>query len=79
LIDRNDGIIDLCEMKYSNQEYAINESYRNELVRKKSVFAQITKTKRALHTVMVTTAGLAHNAFYGEIQNEVDMNDLFAK
>ena len=79
LIDRNDGIIDLCEMNYSNQEYAITESYRNELVRKKSVFAQITKTKRAIHTVMVTTFGLAHNAYYGEVQNEVDMNDLFAE
>ena len=79
LIDRNDGIIDLCEMKYSSQEYAITESYRNELVRKKMVFAEITKTKRAIHSVMVTTAGLAHNAFYGEVQNEVDMNDLFAE
>ena len=24
LIDRNDGIIDLCEMKYSESEYAIS-------------------------------------------------------
>ena len=79
LIDRSDGIIDLCEMKYSSHEYAITESYRNELERKKSVFAHVTKTQSAVHTVMVTTAGLAHNAYYGEIQNEVDMNDLFAE
>ena len=48
-------------------------------MRKKAVFAQMTKTKRAIHTVMVTSAGVAHNAFYGEIQNEVVMDDLFDK
>lgn len=78
VLDRNDGIIDLCEMKYSSQEYAITESYAKELIQKRNVFSQVTKNKKALHTVMVTTAGLARNAYFGEIQNEVDMNDLFA-
>ena len=79
LLDRNDGIIDLCEMKYSSQEYAITESYAKELIQKRNVFAQVTKSRKALHTVMVTTVGLARNAFFGEIQNEVGMNDLFAE
>ena len=30
--------------------------------------------KIAVHTVMVTTSGLTHNAYTGEIQNEVDLN-----
>lgn len=79
LLDRNDGIIDLCEMKYSSQEYAITESYAKELVQRRNVFAQVTKSRKALHTVIVTTVGLARNAFFGEIQNEVGLNDLFAE
>ena len=77
LIDRSDGIIDLCEMKYSKDPYSITDGYEKELNQKRAVFSHVTKTKKALHTVLVTTEGLVHNAHYGEIQNEVDLNDLF--
>lgn len=40
LIDRNDGIIDLCEMKYSESEYAISAAYAQEMARKRSVFSK---------------------------------------
>lgn len=77
LIDRSDGIIDLCEMKYSKKEFAITKDYEQELIQRKTTFAEVTKTKSAVHTVMVTTDGLAQNAYTGEIQNEVDLDDLF--
>lgn len=77
LIERGDGIIDLCEMKYSKEQYLITESYGKNLQQKKSVFANTTKSKSAIHTVMITTNGLVHNAYAGEIQNEVDLDDLF--
>lgn len=69
--------IDLCEMKYSKQEFAITENYEKELIQKKSVFMEVTRTKNAVHTVMITSNGLTHNAYTGEIQNELDLNDLF--
>lgn len=78
MIDRSDGIIDLCEMKYYDGEYSITEAYGRELARKRSVLTEVTKTKSAVHTVMITRDGLAHNAHYGEIQNEVCLDDLFA-
>lgn len=78
LIDRNDGIIDLCEMKYSKDEYAITESLSREMARKAATFSQVTKTRKAVHTVMVTTYGLTHNAYANDIQNQVTMYDLFA-
>lgn len=78
LIDRNDGIIDLCEMKYSKDEFAITEGYSRELARKASTFSQVTKTRKAVHTVMITTYGLTHNAYSNDIQNQVTMDDLFA-
>ena len=77
LIDRSVGIIDLCEMKYSKKEYAITENYETELIQKKSIFSEVTQTKNAVHTVMITSNGLTHNAYTGEIQNELDLNDLF--
>ena len=77
LIDRSDSIIDLCEMKYSNDTYAITQVYATELSRKQSVFQSATGTKKAVHTVMVTTEGLKQNEQAGEIQAEVTLDDLF--
>ena len=39
--------------------------------------AKTSKTQKAVHNIMVTTDGLAHNAYSKEIQNEVCLGDLF--
>ncbi|MGM9759756.1 MAG: hypothetical protein ACI30I_06530 [Parabacteroides sp.] len=77
LIDRSDGIIDICEMKYSKEAYSISEAYERELISRKSTFREVTHTTRAIHTVLVTTCGLVRNAHIGEVQNEVVLDDLF--
>lgn len=77
LIDRNDGIIDLCEMKYSNKEYAITSEVADSLERKKAVFTEVTGTDKAVHTVMVTTKGIAPGEYEWTAQNYVNLNDLF--
>ncbi len=78
LLDRSDGIIDLCEIKYSSDKYSITEAYHEKLNRRKAVFAEVTKTRKALHTVLITTYGLANNAYVGDIQNEIQLDDLFS-
>ena len=77
LIDRSDGIIDLCEMKHSNDIYAITPDYAKELSRRRDVFRSITGTKKAIHTVMVTTDGLKQNEQSSDIQADVTLDDLF--
>lgn len=77
LIDRSDGIIDICEMKYSKDQYTITSDYSKELARKREVFVSVTETKNAVHTIMVTTEGVVHNAEWGEIQAEVILDNLF--
>lgn len=77
LIDRSDGIIDICEMKYSKDQYTITSDYSRELARKREVLIAVTETKKAVHNVMVTTEGVAHNAEWGEIQAEVTLDNLF--
>ena len=77
LIERGDGIINLCEMKYSKDRYVISSAFAKELRRKQAVFVNATKTKKAIHSVMVTTEGIDHSGEWEEIQAEVDLNDLF--
>ena len=77
LIDRSDGIIDVCEMKYSKNSYTITSDYSDELARKRNVFQAVTGTKKAIHSIMVTTDGLTRNEYWGDIQAEVQLDDLY--
>lgn len=78
IIDRNDGVINLCEMKYCRDEYEIDTAYSRLLQRRAEVFRRETGSKSALHTTFVTTYGLLHNEHTAHIQSEVTMEDLFA-
>lgn len=78
VIARRDQVIDLCETKYSIDEYVITKKVDEGLRRKASDFRRVTKTRSAVHTVIVTTYGVRHNAYWGNIQAEVTAADLFA-
>jgi hypothetical protein len=77
LIDRNDGIINLCEMKYADNEFLIDKKQDENLRNKRSAFIAETKKRKAIHVTMVTTYGVKHNEYWGNIQSEITMNDLF--
>ena len=77
IIDRKDQTINLCEMKFSTDEYEITKSYDNQLRQKRSVFISKTKTRKATHLTMVTTYGLKQNMYSNSIQSEVVLEDLF--
>ena len=77
LIDRNDQVINLCEMKYSMSEYTITADYELRLRQKKSTFIEHTQTRKAVHLTMVTTYGVKRNTYSDIIQNEVTLQDLF--
>lgn len=78
LIDRKDQVINLCEMKYSLSEYAVDAEYEQKLRNKKSAFINATNTRKAVHLTMVTTFGIKANAHSGIVQNEITLDDLFS-
>jgi len=78
LIDRNDNLINICEMKYSKGEFVISKSYDEELRNKKDAFIRETNTDKAIHLTMVTTYGVKPNLYYNTIQSEVTADDLFS-
>lgn len=77
LIDRKDQVINICEMKYSVDEYTITEEYEKKLRQRASLFQHVTKTKKALQHTFVTTYGVKQNLYSGIVQSEVTMDDLF--
>ncbi|MDR1653846.1 MAG: ATP-binding protein [Prevotellaceae bacterium] len=77
LIDRNDGIINLCEMKFSTKQYVITKSYDAVLRNKKGSFIEEINPQKAIHTTFITTYGVKHNQYWGNIQSEITFEDLF--
>jgi len=76
LIARRDQVINLCEMKYSSDDYAIRKDVDAALRHKVSDFAKLTKTKSSIHLTLVTTYGLSENAYSGRIQSVITGDDL---
>jgi len=77
-IDRNDQIINLCEMKFSVNKFTIDKSYSENLRNKIGAFKTETKTKKAVHLTMITTFGLTENEYaLNLVQNRLTMDVLF--
>ena len=77
LIDRKDGIINLCEMKYSKSEYSISTREEAQLRNRIVAFETETHIRKAVHLTMVTTYGIVKNSNSGLVQSEVMLDDLF--
>ncbi len=79
LIERQDHVISLCEIKFYNDDFALTKEEATKLRRKRSTFQQISQTKKQLQLILITTFGLIPNKHsLGFIEKVVDMDDLFA-
>lgn len=77
LLDRRDHIINVCEMKFSNDEYEIDKKYDLTLKRKINRFREVTKTNKTLLLTMITTYGVKKNMYSNIVQSQVTLKDLF--
>lgn len=77
LIDRRDGVINLCEMKFASAEYEIKDAEDRRARARKELFKETTGTRKAVHLTYVTTYGLKRNKHSGIVQSEVTLDDLF--
>lgn len=77
LIDRADEVINICEIKYASDQYALTADYEERLRERATLFRKVTKTKKAIHHTFITTYGVVRNIHSGIVQSEVTMDDLF--
>lgn len=77
IIERADQVINVCEAKYSQKEYAIDKDEDLRLRNRYFSFKEETATRAAIHPVMISTYGLRHNMYSDFITSEVTLDDLF--
>jgi hypothetical protein len=79
LLDRKDGIINLCEMKYTDGEYVLDQEAVARLFNRREVFRRFCGIKKSIHLTLITSNGLCHNKYSGNIQSELTLADLFSE
>lgn len=77
VIDRRDGVVNLCEMKFSISPFIIDKKYDAELRNKTGAFKTETQTKKSIFLTLLTTFGLQVNTYSGNVQNDLKMDILF--
>lgn len=78
LIDRADNCINLCEIRYSNDEYVINKACDAELRARKQTFITQTKTKKSVFLTLISPYGIKKDmGYFDTVDVTVTLDDLF--
>ncbi len=78
VIDRADNWINLCEMKFCNDEFTIDASYLKKLETKKREFKTDKAGRKGIYVTMVTTHGIRPNQYSAAIvDHDLTLNCLF--
>lgn len=78
LIDRNDQVINIFEIKFYNNKFTISKAYADQLRTKMRIFQETTQTNKQLFLTLITTFGLKHNEHsLGLVAFELTLENLF--
>ena len=77
IIDRNDDVMNLCEMKYSNDEYSIDSNYAEAIRKRISMFRVSEKSNKDLRCTFITVKGVRMNKNSDVVDDLITLDDLF--
>ena len=77
VIERDDGIANLCEEKFTDTAFSISSEYEEDLLNKIELYKQETKTKHATKLVLISVEGIKGSAHTEHITRVLTLDDLF--
>lgn len=79
LMDRNDHVINICEIKFYGAEVTIDKAMAMDYRNKMAAFKEATRTSKQVFLTMITTFGVKQNQYsLGLVDASLTMDDLFA-
>jgi AAA+ ATPase superfamily predicted ATPase len=69
IFDRTDGVINLCEIKFSNNPFLVDKEMAKNLLNKLEVFKKNVALKKEIHLTLITANGLKTNPWSEELLN----------
>jgi hypothetical protein len=80
LFDRDDGVITMCEIKYTMKPFILDKNYAEQLQRKIDVFKAKTKTTKDIFVAFISASGLKHSLYSEDIVSATaTLDDLFLR
>ena len=77
IIDRDDHVMNLCEMKYSEEEYVISKDDAATIRERTQLFRRVQKTTKNLRCTFITPYGVKQNLHSGIMDHQLKLDDLF--
>ena len=77
LIERDDHIINACEIKFYSSDFSINKAYDRKLRNRMALLADEVSPKVSIYNTLITTFGLKHNEYSGDFVQVVTLDELF--
>ena len=77
LIERSDNVINMCEIKFTSEEFVVNKSYYKTLLSRPERIREMVSSKISVQSTLITTYGLKHNEYSSAFTNVITLEDLF--
>mgnify|MGYP002623925067 FL=1 len=78
LIQRNDNVINMCEIKFTSTDFVVDKNYYRTLLSRPERIMKMVSPKYAIRSTLITTFGLKRNEYSSVFTNVITLDDLFA-
>ena len=77
LINRNDNVLTMCEIKYYGGDFTVNKDYYKTILQRQERLREEISPKISVHSTLITTFGLVQNEYSGAFSTVITLDDLF--
>ena len=77
LIERKDNVVNVCEIKYYSDEFAVDKNYYETIMGRMNYVASLIPKKAVAQSTLITTFGLKRNEYSGIFSKVICLDDLF--
>ena len=77
LIERSDNVINMCEIKFTSEDFAVDKNYYRVLLSRPERIREMVSPKVSIQSTLITTYGLRRNEYSNAFTNVITLEDLF--
>ena len=78
LLMRNDHVINMCEIKFTSEEFTVDKAYYRILLARPDRIKEAVSPKMSVHSTLITVFGLKRNEYCSVFTNVITLDDLFS-
>ncbi len=77
LIQRNDNVVDMCEIKFYSGKFIVDKDYYQTILERQTLLASKLSRKEVVHNVLITTFDVVKNQYSNVFNHVITLDDLF--